>query len=655
MDALETALNWARSGWPVFPCDDAGVPSIRGWQHEATTDVAKIEAWAEEVPFDRVGVVPGLVGCFVIDVDVKKGKNGEAALETLCSECDFEDWTYPQQTTRSGGRHLFLRGTFRSSVNGLGEGLDTRGGDADGGLGFVYAYQEDPIGVPTDIPNAPGLLLARSAAARLSDENPHEALVELDQPANIARAKAYLRDLKTPAEGERNLSLFKTACTLKDLGLSLATVFDLLEDNPRATGDPPLCVENEDEFNATVRSAYRNGQLAPGRDGVDESRLATAAVGYDVGADGSGLGGAAEGGSHRSVGRSLGRFWGRLRDAPPPPWLLRNAIPACSTVGLYGPGGSFKSFVALDFLAHVASGGTDWAGRILNVVAPRPVVYVSGEGAVGPRLRAWEAKHGVSEALAENFLICEAVDLGDQDDRSALKAEVDRLLEGRPPAVICFDTLARATPGQEENSNRDMGAIVKVLDGFKDAYQCCVMAVHHTPKGEDTWRGATAVWNALDSALLLKRGHGTAASMILTRQKDAPTGQRWAISLKEYETGKVYEEDDGVPEKALAVESIVPAGLGDEDAVEQQDAEERIKQALRAQAAGAIIEASETDVDAEVLAKMLAADGSIPANTMLKWLRAVVVRGEGDPGHPMFPYLAEKKPLRFGKKKAPSS
>ena len=650
MDALETALNWARAGWPVFPCDDAGVPSIRGWQHEATTDVAKIEAWAEEVPFDRVGVVPGLVGCFVIDVDVKKGKNGEATLEKLCAECDFEDWTYPQQTTRSGGRHLFLKGTFRSSVGGLGEGLDTRGGDADGGLGFVYAYQEDPVGAPGDIPAAPGLLMARSAAARDRDENPHEALVELDQPANIARAKAYLRDLKTPAEGERNLSLFKTACTLKDLGLSLATVFDLLEDNPRATGDPPLCVENEDEFNATVRSAYRNGQLSPGRDGVDSERLALAAVGYNVAPSASR---GVDGTIQRPSSRPLARFWGGLRDARPPAWLLRNILPAEATVGLYGPGGSFKSFVVLDFLCHVATGRADWGGASLNLQdQPRPVVYVSGEGAVGPRLRAWEAKHGRSDALAENFLVCEAVDLGDQDDRSALKAEIDRLLESRPPAVICFDTLARATPGQEENSNRDMGAIVKVLDGFKDAYQCCVMAIHHTPKANLEWRGATAVWNALDSALLLKRGNGTAASMILTRQKDAPTGQRWAISLKEYETGKAYEEDDGVPEKALAVESITPSSTED-DAVEQQDAEERIKQALRAQAAGAIVEASETDVDAETLAKHLAADGSIPANTMLKWLRTVVVRGEGDPSHPMFNYLAEKKPLRFGKKRGP--
>lgn len=644
MDALETALNWARSGWPVFPCNEEGIPSVRGWQHEATTDVAKIEAWHAELPFDRVGVVPGLVGCFVIDVDVKKGKNGEQSLEQLCAECDFEDWAFPQQATPSGGRHLFLRGRFNSSVDGLGHGLDTRGGGVDGGLGFVYAYNPDGVGVPSEVPPAPEKLLAKALASRERDETPQKALIEWDQPANIARGRDYLRGLKAPAEGKRNITLFKTAARLKDLGASLATIFDLLEAHPHVKGDPPL---GEEEINNTVRSAYRNGQLSPGRDGVDADRLANAAVGYSVPLHEEGGMGRRE--AERG-GRGLATFWKRLRDAAPPTWLLRNILPACSTVGLYGPGGSFKSFVALDFLCHVAAGkAASWADQKLVLEAPRPVVYVSGEGAVGPRLRAWEAKHGISEALAENFLVCEAVDLGDVDDRSALKAEIDRLLAGRPPAVICFDTLARATPGQEENSNRDMGAIVKVLDGFKDAYQCCVMAVHHTPKGEDTWRGATAVWNALDSALLLKRGNGTAASMILTRQKDAPTGQRWAIKLQEYETGKVHDADEGLPERALAVESITPSTTED-DAVEQQNSEERIKHALRAQAAAAIIEATEGEIEAETLAKMLSADGGIASTAALKWLRGAVVKGAADPAHPMFPWLIEKKPLRFGKK-----
>lgn len=72
--------------------------------------------------------------------------------------------------------------------------------------------------------------------------------------------------------------------------------------------------------------------------------------------------------------------------------------------------------------------------------------------------------------------------------------------------------------------------------------------------------------------------------------------------------------------------------------------------ALRGQAAADILEASETAVDAEVLAKMIAAGNSTPAGQILKWLRTVVERGEGNDDHPLFPYLVDKKPLRFGKK-----
>ncbi len=65
-----------------------------------------------------------------------------------------------------------------------------------------------------------------------------------------------------------------------------------------------------------------------------------------------------------------------------------------------------------------------------------------------------------------------------------------------------------------------------------------------------------------------------------------------------------------------------------------------------------IIEALDAPVDAEMLAKHIAVSGgAAPTATILKWLRSVVVRGAADPSHPLFPYLIEKKPLRFGRKK----
>lgn len=80
-----------------------------------------------------------------------------------------------------------------------------------------------------------------------------------------------------------------------------------------------------------------------------------------------------------------------------------------------------------------------------------------------------------------------------------------------------------------------------------------------------------------------------------------------------------------------------------------RDRLERATVAQWAASAITVIEALEQDIDAETLARQVAMGG--PVATILKWLRLAVVRGAADPDHPLFPYLVEKKPLRFGRKK----
>ncbi|MFY7809382.1 MAG: bifunctional DNA primase/polymerase, partial [Fimbriimonadaceae bacterium] len=329
--SLERALNWSRHGWPVFPCNSNGHPAIKEWQKKATTDEAIIRAWDWEDK--RVAAVPGLAGCFVIDVDVKNGKDGEASLAKLEAEHGFEAWEYPQQETPTGGRHLFLLGQAPSSVQRLlGEGLDTRGGTGEGGLGFVYVYGDGPPCRADDCLAAPESLVRHLGQGRREvSEDRETPRVELDQPANVERALSYIRNLPSPDEGQRNISVFKTACTLKDLGLSLAKIFEVLEDHPSVTGTPPLCEDNEEEFNATVRSAYKNGQRQPGIDAIDEEARNAAAEGFD-------LGEAREQAPHGRVRKRFTR-WAEERDRDPPPWLIRGLLPKVSLVGMYAPGG----------------------------------------------------------------------------------------------------------------------------------------------------------------------------------------------------------------------------------------------------------------------------------------------------------------------------
>ena len=372
---LDRALNWSRSGWPVFPCNNNGVPALTEWQKKATTDEATIRAWDWEDK--RVAAVPGLAGCFVIDVDVKNGKDGETSLAKLEAEHGFEAWEYPQQSTPSGGRHLFLAGQFRTTVQrALGAGIDTRGGTDGSGLGFVFAYEDAPCCAAHDCPAAPASLLAVSEKSNPISEDRETPRVELDQPANVERALAYIKDLPSPEEGERNMAVFKTACTLKDLGLSMARIFEVLEEYPSVTGIPPLCQENPEEFNATVRSAYRNGQRQPGIDAIDEESRNKAAEGFDLG-EARQVGEAKGAGGRKRLG-----LWSERKGRAPPAWLVRGLLTKSSLAGLYGPGGSYKSFIALDMAAAIATGVETWGGR---AVAHGPVVFISGEGSVEPR------------------------------------------------------------------------------------------------------------------------------------------------------------------------------------------------------------------------------------------------------------------------------
>lgn len=640
---LDRALAWARQGWPVFPCNSNGHPAIKEWQKKATTDEAIIRAWDWEDK--RVAAVPGLAGCFVIDVDVKNGKDGEASLAKLEAEHGFEAWEFPQQETPSGGRHLFLAGQFRTTVQrALGEGIDTRGGADGSGLGFVFAYEDTPCCAAHDCPAAPASLLAVSEKANPVSEDRETPRVELDQPANVERALAYVRNLASPDEGERNMKVFKTACTLKDLGLSLSKIFEVLEDHPSVTGTPPLCEENEEEFNATVRSAYKNGQRQPGIDAIDEEARNAAAQGFD-------LGEAREQAPHGRTGRARLGLWSERKNRPPPEWLVRGLLTKSSLAGLYGPGGSYKSFIALDMAAAIATGQAQWGGRN---VTHGPVVFISGEGSVEPRALAIETR-GIQ--ITDNFAILDGINLDDTDQLGEAVEDINTAVEqnwgGQAPVLIVVDTLARAAPGQDENSAKDMGRVVASCDGFRKLYGCCVLLVHHTPKGGHDWRGSTAVWNALDTGLAVKRTGLNHASLKVERQKDGAIGQVWKIALEKVETGRERDDEKESSLVISAIEAVVQEEHKGEDA-EKIAAAARARSMTvndhRAQCAARIL--GETAPGYEVsygalVAQIMVENQGASREAVSEWVRGVVKKGEVQGEHPLAKFVSNIKPLAF--------
>ncbi len=131
MTMLDHAITMARNKIKIFPCKPNKKPyTIHGFL-EASLDEAVIRSWWTTWPDAAIGMPTGAVnGMIVLDVDVKKGKDGEASLKALLEK---HGQTLPPTRivrTPSEGRHIYFDTSdpkIGNSQDDLGEGLDIRG------------------------------------------------------------------------------------------------------------------------------------------------------------------------------------------------------------------------------------------------------------------------------------------------------------------------------------------------------------------------------------------------------------------------------------------------------------------------------------------------------------------------------------------------
>jgi hypothetical protein len=177
----------------------------------------------------------------------------------------------------------------------------------------------------------------------------------------------------------------------------------------------------------------------------------------------------------------------QLLDFPDPEWLVEPFIvDGCFSI-LYGSSGSFKSFLALDWAAHAAG----------------PAVYISAEGSpkrLGERIAAWEHAAGRPSGI---ICIPHAVDL--IGEAEALSAAIRELPE--PIRLIVVDTASRNMAGADENSTKDMSALVASLDKLRAEFGTAVLAIHHTGhENKERERGSSALRAAADVSIFARRG-----------------------------------------------------------------------------------------------------------------------------------------------------
>ena len=247
---------------------------------------------------------------------------------------------------------------------------------------------------------------------------------------------------------------------------------------------------------------------------------------------------------------------GDLRPQLERPYLVKGWLDQGGVSVLYGPSNAGKSFLALDIAHHVAK-GRSWGGRRTR---KGRVLYVAAEGggSFANRVAALDDP--------EFFVYCAPLTLTGRDGAAGPLSEVAQHLAavgGEPFSLIIFDTLARVMGGLDENTAPDIAQLVAGLDLIRRATGAHVMLVHHT--GKDAARGArghSSLRAAIDTEIELTRDEVGQITAEVTKQRDGPTGYRFAYTLCQVELGR---DQDGDPVTSCLVEPVETARAGHAD------------------------------------------------------------------------------------------
>lgn len=491
--------------WSILPCqvDKKPLGSWKKYQTEKPTG-DDLHAWVNDQRTQCLGVVTGeLSGVVVFDFD---GSEGEKTMHSLGLK--------PHVRTGSGGYHVYfkhpgfpvktLNGKAKTALGADFPGLDIRG---DGGYA-IYAGKSDkgeylPLRdfadldsldvLPLEVRQALGLVPpetgleapATSLPLRVSQTGAGAAF---SSPAgrSSALAERKLNEAigKARKDGRNNAGAW-LAQQLRDNRVPIEDAIPLLREYREAvTGLPDGHGEHSpytwEEATTTLKGAYNSLARPPeGKQKLPSLRS-------------------------RSVFDSMFTL-GELLAQPDKGWYLRNFLGPLELVMIAGQPGSGKTFLVLDLCMSLAL-GRDWANNFpFEAQEPLRVAYFAGEGTgrLGKRVQALLDGHSVSlEDVGDRFQVFGGVpNLADTEDpNSVLRIVEEYRTRGIPfPQVIVIDTLARATPGNDENSSRDAGLVIQALDYLKTELGCSVIVVHHTGKDGSSERGSSALRGAVDA------------------------------------------------------------------------------------------------------------------------------------------------------------
>ena len=222
-------------------------------------------------------------------------------------------------------------------------------------------------------------------------------------------------------------------------------------------------------------------------------------------------------------------------------WLVLNLLGDGDASVMYGKPGDGKSVLAEDLALHVAAGRL-WHGRKVKQGA---VVFIALERRklVERRAIAFGKTYGVTDLPIafvggvydfRNLHIVAAI--------ISIVKEVEAAT-GQQVVLIVIDTISRALCGGDENSPRDMGAIVAATSRLQTETAAHVCWIHHIPiDGTERLRGHGALLGAMDTTIsVVKQADGVRTATV-AKSNDSEEGEGVAFTLDSVVIG---EDADG--------------------------------------------------------------------------------------------------------------
>ncbi|UZT80734.1 AAA family ATPase [Ectopseudomonas chengduensis] len=255
-------------------------------------------------------------------------------------------------------------------------------------------------------------------------------------------------------------------------------------------------------------------------------------------------------------------------------WLAKSIFRRTGVVSIYGVPKSGKSFIGFDLGCSIAEGAPFFGHNTKST----PVAFVPLEGESGyrGRIEAW-LRHRNRETLPDGvrFIMPGSFNIADPQDVSELAAELP------PGCVVFIDTLNRASVGLDENSGKDMGAVIEGAKTLQRLIGGLVVLVAHSGKDSAKGiRGHSSLVAALDAVVLVSR-EGERRSFEVQTSKDGSEGEKHFFRLEVVEVGT---DEDGdaitscvvVPEEAPALHggTFKPVELSEGKALMMQTFEE---------------------------------------------------------------------------------